>query len=677
MRTIRRDVWLFTEGVGFVLTSAALGDSEPFLLREDGEWEEAYRKGRFLPIALEEARPIIVRVVVGDALTHEEEANWVDRWESRLVLPTCGMILSGDHHYLFGDRASEFTFHLPEVPAGQYRAEVFTYLPIENAVMALKKACPEPLGVSYRRACPGEEFPSWLRALCAKRPRLDPGHEDLWRKKKFPPDQMETVDFLVRLTPLTGKAIQGRLKRGFFTPVPAFPRLPEPWPVPIPVATLVGKPDAPPPPRIRLNHRLQVANLVEQLAPQLIEGGPLDLPVLRFPELHLLATGCHPGAFPELRLQLPNCVEFHPAWPTAEQGVRAEFHDGAWVVAFEASNYAGLRALPSVARILAQAPDGSELEVYTAHPESVRDPGHPGCHRYRGRVQGGIWRIDRAYPLVSAPTLRSALALTGECLRGEGFLLQSQEEAAAMHRFAQRHTLLADHVKSGLIRLQGLHLALGEPDPLVAEILFQKIFQGQFRGCWEISSFDEPDSEQSFVELMADLETIKECRSPLAGELVLSGKTGKFFTTPGFTTQVEAAQEWDVELKNLGFDFLGLLTCERFRELTLMGYVRPGSSIFALIGLGGLAPPVVLDFYTVFASGASQTTTTNPFAGADHPTSRIYREASPHMKPKALLRQHEQRMKKLAEKLGEPHVVVPSLQALAEAIDEFFVRWDK
>jgi hypothetical protein len=674
MRSGSWDVWVYNEGSTLVITSATLGSpQQPFLERRDDIWPEAVRKGTFVPIFVEEGGAHIVRIVLNKPLSIEEESTWVDHWKSVLRLPTDGLVLSGEHHYVFGDVYPEFQEHLSDVPAGDYLAEVFTYLPSANGLRCVQKATKEKLGAFFRRTRPGEPFPPWLARLCASKPGLDPGHEKEWKRQTVPADPTNHVAFLVRLTPLVGTPPRVRLKDGVAPAIPVHGRLPAPYPRGLVATRVLGRPPESINGPIKLCHRVPVAELTRDLPIVPVRGGPVRLPVSEYVQAFHLAALCYRGTYAELRLELPRGKRYAPAWPNASVGVRAEPIDVGWRITFEAMNFGHVSAMPHVAQQLAGAPAGSILELFTASPDTGESKGQPGWHRYRGTLQAGQWLIRHAYPTVTEPTLREALDLVGQMMTQTTIPLKSAREARALKDRAQCDSVLRDLLRDKQLVIDKNRARLTSAMEVHIEFLAMAIFRIRFKHIWPVHENDDT-AEDDWNDLMDQLESIKEARTPPRDELLFEGQRGTFHETTGHGDHLEQADEWDRQLEALGFQTLGRMTYDRVGELTLLGYVLPNSNIYALVCLGGLFPSEVIDYYTRFSDGASQSTTTNFLAEGDKPKRKIFSKAFPELDPAELLERHRRRMKVLVKKHGPPRPAEPTLEALARAIDEYFVR---
>ncbi|MGH9258858.1 MAG: hypothetical protein ACRD08_03015, partial [Acidimicrobiales bacterium] len=221
---IRRDVYVYNEATGFLITSRAMGGRE--IDSDDNAWTAAVRAGDLLPIELVQDDSFLIRVVAGDELTPQESEEWVGRLAWRLRVPDGRLAVTGGAEFVMEpleeDTPSEFV-RLLDVPAGDYHAVVYAYLNGVNGEYLLDQAAPkgeeaEPAGAFFRRTRPGEEFPLWLRHWCVAYADKDPGHENEWAGQPVPDERPEFVDFLLHLTPLRGEPkTMPPLEQGFFS----------------------------------------------------------------------------------------------------------------------------------------------------------------------------------------------------------------------------------------------------------------------------------------------------------------------------------------------------------------------------------------------------------------------------------------------------------------------------
>lgn len=202
----RADLSVYNEATGFMITSKGLcGGDYSEVDSEDKAWHDAIEQGVFLPFELVQDDSFIIRVVVDEPLTAEEQDEWVGHTLHKLRIPDGTLaVIGGGPEYLWGEDMEEFTCFL-DVPPGDYMAEIYTYFHGVNGSYCLDEIKPsEPIGAYFRRTRPGDPFPLWLRNACADDPKADPGHDDEWKdvEADYDTEQPPYVGFLLRLSPL-------------------------------------------------------------------------------------------------------------------------------------------------------------------------------------------------------------------------------------------------------------------------------------------------------------------------------------------------------------------------------------------------------------------------------------------------------------------------------------------
>lgn len=199
----RDDLSVYNEATGFMVTSKGLcGRDFSGVDSEDTEWDDAVKDGVFLPFELVQDDSFIIRVVLDEPLSAQEQDEWVGCTRHKLRVPDGKLtVVGGGPEYLWGEDMDEFSRFL-DVPPGDYLAEVYTYYQGVNGSYCLNEVEPiEPIGTYFRRTRPGEPFPLWLRNECAGDPDADPGSDEEW-EADYDAEQPAYVGFLLRLTPL-------------------------------------------------------------------------------------------------------------------------------------------------------------------------------------------------------------------------------------------------------------------------------------------------------------------------------------------------------------------------------------------------------------------------------------------------------------------------------------------
>jgi hypothetical protein len=178
----------------------------------------------------------VVRVVVDEPLTEQEQQEWIARVRWPLTLPDGKLFLAAAFNSDWLRYLVEREHKAPvQVPPGDYLAEVLTYFPTGNAMemrdLWVEGAPPgswaerytarligsddglgtpagPPLGAWFRRDHPGRPFPSWAASHLQWYPENDPGHEQDWRagaaairdgRLKVEPEPSNWVGVLVHL----------------------------------------------------------------------------------------------------------------------------------------------------------------------------------------------------------------------------------------------------------------------------------------------------------------------------------------------------------------------------------------------------------------------------------------------------------------------------------------------
>lgn len=238
---VSHDVSVYNEATGFSVHPRGMGGFTRAELDED--LDRFVREGLLIPIELVQDDSILVRVVLGD-LTPAEEEEWVGRVEWMLKIPCGSLAVEGGLDPSTQDDDDYVRF--VEVPPGDYRVEVLTYLHGINGDYCIDEVNDEPLGAWFRRTRPDEEMPIWLKMTLADEPDEDPGFEDTWDEYEdylgnLPREEYDRlheenvlVDFVVRLTPLEGDMGEPELgEEGWFA-IDTGARKPERFPLGIP-----------------------------------------------------------------------------------------------------------------------------------------------------------------------------------------------------------------------------------------------------------------------------------------------------------------------------------------------------------------------------------------------------------------------------------------------------------
>lgn len=212
----RMDLKVHSDATALVVTSHNVGGYEATALYSPKNWAKAVEKGVFIPMELALDDDFLLRVVVGE-LRDAEASDWVGRLSWKLSLPEGQLVLASGIEYLIEeDKEAEFLHELTnliEVPPGDYRFDIYSYLVGVHGEWDLPEGDKEPLGAYFRRTRAEEAMPDWLKSRLARSPRLDPGHESYWQQDDVQMERVESwenepppVDFVVQLRPLTAES---------------------------------------------------------------------------------------------------------------------------------------------------------------------------------------------------------------------------------------------------------------------------------------------------------------------------------------------------------------------------------------------------------------------------------------------------------------------------------------
>ena len=194
----------------------------------------------------------VVRIVVDEPLTPEEEAEWLARASWRLDAKRGGLAVMGgfDPDVLSewlaetGGQQDGASVAWVDVGVGSWSVDVYAHVGSMNGRHLLERAEQRP-GAAFRASHPGRPFPVWLAEMLASSGERDPGHDELWNDPRMsvregrlaidaasPPS---VVGFVVHLRKRKrGAKTDERPPEGGFFPIDANARLPEVFPLGLP-----------------------------------------------------------------------------------------------------------------------------------------------------------------------------------------------------------------------------------------------------------------------------------------------------------------------------------------------------------------------------------------------------------------------------------------------------------
>jgi predicted DNA-binding WGR domain protein len=689
---IRADLSVYNEATAFLVTSASMAGKE--LDPRDAKWKKAVEAGDLLPVELVQDDSFIIRLVVGE-LGPEEEEEWVGRIAWKLRVPDGKLAVAGGFELVMepveGGGGSDYlqsldALRVVDVPPGEYRAELLAFLNGVNGHWLLDHASPEkePIGAWFRRTRPKEKFPPWLRRWCRSDPDMDPGHEAEWAKGKEKETKSEAVDFLLRLAPLAGELSLPAIGEGCFGLDAFEARKPARCPLGIVAKDPVKNPPPPPPAPLPPVATIDVLARVKDRPLAKVAGGPIEHPVTQLMQVYRIPWLATDAADPEIRLELPEGASFDLDFSQSREiavtkegrSLRVGFASGG------GAKWGQIYAVRAVGRRLDTFPDGSVLELATAHAPDPKQHRDLGVSRWRGEVRGGAWRIAETYPALDAKTLREALDLSIAIDDGKRVALR---DAAEGEKALELSKDVASLFRKNPIVVKPDSIGLTNKDDTLMHWVGGYVFRTRWNDVWPcwVEPEEERKAREEFLaklkkrneELAKKVEKVAAPKGPR--ELILEGKVGKFEKIDmkkERPTETDFVDRCDRQMKELGLEPLGDVVCSRFPDVLVRGYARAGGDAWAAFLAGVLQSS--FDFFTHWPT-AGYTTTMNDSPSRDDPKKGVYISHHPKLNfflLKELSAKHEKRKKTLAKKLGTPLATEPTLRAFAEALDRGVAR---
>jgi hypothetical protein len=475
---MRQDVRVPNESDGFLFTSAAVRGRG--ISPGDTAWTTAAAAADILPLVVESEDSAIVRVVVDEPLTADEQREWVGVLRAGLRVADGRLALCGGSVYVTepADWTLEFV-RVVEVPPGSYRATLYCYASAPNGRWCLEQSgADEPLGAWFRRTWPGQEMPRWLHNLCVNNPEEDPTNRAKWKRAKLR-GGAAAVDFLLHLEAVSAAPANVVTDAGFLEAGEC--RQPEHLPLGIAAVGIVddGEPADAEPVSAPI-----VATKGTAGALQAVEGGPVPVPVSKAARLARIAWWCHPYTHPVVRVTFPGKA---PKLEDIEDATLKRKGEELVVMFDDTGQPAGaLEPLNALGSRLAPVAEGAVVELEL---QRLRASGPLGAHRYRGTVRDGVWQVEAAAPRINAATLSEALALA-EAREG-GRKLVARDEAEAERIETRVRRVLADHFGANTLQRTGAELALKRRDPALFGHVVARVFWMRYANVWPLQDEDQ------------------------------------------------------------------------------------------------------------------------------------------------------------------------------------------
>lgn len=653
---LRRDIAIYNEANGFVVTSRKMAGKT--LDEGSAEWKKAVTRGDMLPISLMQDDPFVIRVVAGEPLSAQEEAEWVARVDWHLNIPDGRLCVTGgavftNEDYDDTEAYSEQFVGEVAIPKGRYKASLYTQLHGINGGDVI-----DHLAGGYDR---GEAYDDWFA-------RTRPGQAPpAWDAD----EGREVVGFLLHLEPIDAAPKNGLSDLpddGWFGGAENA-RKPELCPLGLAAKDV----------QRRVNNESGAWTFVRDtfamLQPKwgsktpenLVGGGMVGLPVTRLASAARLAWFASRHAVMELRLQPPtgSRVDLSGDWP---EGV-VLVEEGATVRVLFSSDLDPVTVMERMAELaprMAAMPPGTVLDLCAAPVEYMMGtPESNGWLWLRGVVRGDKWSIARALPPVSAEQLESALALASEVESAAGIPVSGQDECNAIVAWAKRN--FGDHLKSNPPKAGADAITFKKPGyevQLVGIAAFATRF-GDVWPTWDGGAAADSDDDEDDENDDGMFPT-----EPIKGALLYTTPAGRTFhqtmallLSQAIDTEVRAQEKG---LKKAGFKEVGDVMCAAFDQIAFHGYARADNTAMAWFRVS-YPDQVTCEVVSVFGDGTVLLTSAAGTIENDHGKGAHVR-VFPGAAPTELVLHHEKGLAELQAQLGAPRAIGRSVQAMAEVL---------
>ena len=483
---IRQDVFIPNQSDAFVITSKDFA-GRTFRGEFGGRnWRSFVKDGVFIPISLYQDDDVIVRVLLNEGLTTDEQHEWCDRTSTKLLVPSGKLTFGGGFEFL-NDAESGTELQTLTIPIGTYRVDIFVCIAGINGTLPKRK----PLGKWFRETRPKEKFSPWVADQCRSKPKQDPGFEEKWERSTGTSEEsLGVVDFLVQLTRLSQAE-----------PLPKAPhkldehgclvfgsqiRVPEICPKGLIPVDPIGAPTVDPSDQEKLHIHIPVGERVGKFPITKVKGGPVEIWIDKLRYVYALAWMGAKAPIPEIRIELPRGSTFDAEWPTVAQGVKVNRTRNGFRVDCEAMNAMGTQFTfcNLVGSLLRELPDGAIVDLFTCEADGGKKRKEPGTQRYRGPIERRRWKITESYPKLDAETLSEGLKFFQQAIDCRPFVLDTKKQVDQVVKAARDHFYLQQ--KKILVNEKSISIEQGDTEAYFA--LACKVFRVRFANAWPVLS---------------------------------------------------------------------------------------------------------------------------------------------------------------------------------------------
>ncbi len=231
---MREDIEVLNDANGWSIWSLGLGGRT----REQAaaDVRAAAADEVIVPLQLSQDDTQNVRLVVGEALTADEEAGWVAHAAGVLRVPDGRIVISGGFDSGGGEPETDDYCQVRDVEPGRYQVDVYTFAGGETGLSDLLREVGREAFGAYARGSGSTRIPRWALGVLVYNPEYDPGREEYWQRvgrselfREFERARWQPLSAIVRLTPLDEEAVGRRTPGGAggWIPTDAGARVPE------------------------------------------------------------------------------------------------------------------------------------------------------------------------------------------------------------------------------------------------------------------------------------------------------------------------------------------------------------------------------------------------------------------------------------------------------------------
>lgn len=668
-RELRQDIYIYNEATGFVVSSKKMKGKgfEP----DDNKWTKAAEKGEIIPIELYQDDPFVVRLVLNGKLSKEEEQEWLGKFTHKLRVPDGKLAICGGIEFIMeefekeDDWINDFVRYV-DIPKGEYKAEIYTYINSVNATPLLEAsgAADEPIGTFFRRTRPGAQFPEWLQHWLWAYSAEDPGHESEWQSHGKP-EEKYFVDFLIHLSALDEDLPEAPpLEAGFYSWTHNEARKPTVCPLGLPVQDLTGLPEK----KEYVPEPVQGVDVFSWVSDfkftQLPAAVKLDLKDIKL--LYLLSWYASSSAHPELRFRADN-LEAIETIPLAERCIFKRCSEKVLALQLENSNarWATIARMRDFGKNLHEKKlsDEVSLELCTCWPASMTEI---AISRFRGRAIGSSWSIEELYPAMDSSTLERAIKLAAEACQGKELSnLEAEPARLALDLFKEEWEVL---FRNNMPELKDGKLTVKEADDSIMHLYMAFYFKLAFNKVWSCQELDP--------ELLDSVQNSK-ARAELASTVIFEGAGSRKYVGSSIKTfdkdANEDASKWQSAAEKMGGKFIGELACTQFKGFIFRYFTTPHEASRIVWYRNDGMPGSFIEIICDFADGATLFTSRQGGPGDDDKR-KVYRLRCPNMELPDMYKKHLERAEQLAKEHGGMKSFDGTLAECAKRFDAGIVR---